>query len=72
MIDWWDHTGDSSWFAIEDIEQEQPVLCRTVGYLVAENEEVYKLVDTITNDKGYGGLSIILKSCVKDIWVVEF
>ena len=23
MIDWWDHTGDSSWVAIEDIEQEQ-------------------------------------------------
>ena len=71
MIDWKDHTGDGGWFDTDSVKKEKPVIARTVGYLVEENDEYYKLVDTITNDNGVGGLSIILKSCVMNIWLLE-
>jgi hypothetical protein len=71
IIDWLDHTGDSGWFDNDSVKKEKPITARTIGYLVEENDEYYKLVDTITNDNGVGGLSIILKSCVQDIWQLE-
>jgi|TARA_R100000084_G_C4592666_1_gene119243 uncharacterized protein (DUF924 family) len=72
IIDWWDHTGDASWFDKESIKDTSAVKCRTIGYLVEETELVYKIADTLTDDQGYGGLAIILKSCVTDYWELEF
>lgn len=71
MIDWLDHTGDSGWFDDESIKKQKPITARTIGYLVEETNEYYKLVDTITSDGGYGGLSIILKSCVEKVCQLE-
>jgi hypothetical protein len=71
MIDWYDHTGDGGWHTQDSIKAEKPITARTVGYLIEENQECYKIVDTLTDDNGCGGLSIILKSCVKDLWLIE-
>lgn len=71
MIDWKDHIANASWFDNESIKKEQPITARTVGYLIEETDEYYKLVDTITSDEGVGGMAIILKSCVVNIWQLE-
>ena len=71
IIDWLDHTANSEWFDKYTIQKEKPCIARTIGYLIEENDDYFKLVDTITNDNGYGNLSIILKSCVLDIWLVD-
>jgi hypothetical protein len=71
-IEWWDHTGDASWFDKESIKETGAVKCRTIGYLIEETKQTYKVVDTITSDNGYGGLSVILKSCVISVWELQF
>ena len=40
------------------------VRCKTVGWLIKETPESYHVVDTLTDDKGQGGYSHILRPCV--------
>ena len=68
-IEWDDHYGDAGW--VELTKDEAPVKCKTLGWLVREGEKGYDIMDTLTNDGGYGGHSYILKSCVTAIYVVR-
>lgn len=69
MIDWLDHTADASW--VENADDCNPALCRTIGWLVKEDSKSYKVANAITKDSGMGGISVILKSCVEDYWDLE-
>ena len=62
MVDWLDHTADSRW--VDDIEESKYAICRTIGWLVAEDEDVIKIANAITQDSGLGGISVILKNCI--------
>ena len=63
MIDYRDHSGDAGWLELKELE-EPPILCRTIGFKIAETETSIHLMSTITNDQGQGGNNEILKSCI--------
>jgi hypothetical protein len=42
-----------------------------VGQLKAEDNEVIKLVDTYTDDNTVGGVMVILKSCITEMYEIE-
>ena len=63
MIDYRDHSGEAGWVELKDLE-EPPILCRTIGFKIAETETSIHHMSTITNDEGQGGNNEILKSCV--------
>ena len=69
MIDWLDHTADARW--IEDIKECKYEVCRTIGWLIEEDKKSYKVANAISKDSGIGGISVILKSCVEDLWIVD-
>jgi len=46
-------------------------LCRTVGWLIKEDKRSYKVANAITKESGLGGISVILKSCVEEMWMIE-
>lgn len=72
IIYWLDHTANAEWKELPDVKKEEPMLCQTIGWLVDEDKTTYKLCDSLTADAGYGGLNIILKSCVTEIWDLSF
>ena len=69
MVDWLDHTADARW--VENVDSCQPETCRTIGLLIKEDKQSYKIANAVTKDSGIGGISVILKSCVEDLWMIE-
>ena len=65
LIEWRDHSGEAGWVELKDLE-EPPILCRTIGFKIAETETSIHLMSTITNEQpqGQGGNNEILKSCI--------
>tara|TARA_R110002020_G_scaffold29601_3_gene93518 strand:+ start:941 stop:1201 length:261 start_codon:yes stop_codon:yes gene_type:complete len=66
IICWKDHTANASW--IDDIKKEKHTVCWSVGWLKDEDDDVIKLVDTYTEDKQVGGVMVILKSCLVEMY----
>jgi hypothetical protein len=62
-VTWLDHSGDAGWVDKESLN-EAPCEMRTVGWLVHETKLEVKLMNTLSNDGGFGGVSNILKSCI--------
>jgi len=71
IIVWKDHTGDSSWKTIGEVIKEKHVLAYSIGYLLHQDKESVKLCNTYTSDNGWGGLDLILKSCIVDMYEIE-
>lgn len=69
MVDWLDHTADASW--VSDLDTCKPEMCRTIGWLVKEDKNSYKIANAVTHDSGIGGISVILKSCVEELWLID-
>jgi len=69
MCDWLDHTADARW--VENIDTCKPEMCRTIGWLVKEDKKSYKIANAMTEDSGIGGISVILKSCVEELWLID-
>jgi len=69
MIDWLDHVAEARW--VENIDTCEPELCRTIGWLIKDDKQSYKVANAITRDSGVGGISVILKSCVEEMWEIE-
>ena len=72
IIYWKDHTADASWVDLTEARKQKPVICQTIGWLIDEDKESYRVADSITSDNGFGGINVILKSCVTDIWELVF
>ena len=72
IIHWKDHTADSSWFDLTGVKKQNHVLCQTIGWLIDEAPDQIKVVDSLTSDGGFGGVNVILKSCITDIWELRF
>ena len=62
-IEWYDHSGDGGWVDEKELEK-LPVLAKTDGWLIKEDDLRYHVMNTITNDDGHGGNSEILKGTV--------
>tara|TARA_R110000744_G_scaffold43055_5_gene96797 strand:+ start:455 stop:706 length:252 start_codon:yes stop_codon:yes gene_type:complete len=71
IVIWKDHTGDSSWKSAEEISKEKPVTAHSIGYLIHQDKESVKLSNTYTSDKGYGGLDLILRNCIIEMYELE-
>tara|TARA_R100000963_G_C4641981_1_gene105601 strand:+ start:821 stop:1096 length:276 start_codon:yes stop_codon:yes gene_type:complete len=71
IVIWKDHIGDSSWKTAEEVAKEKHVLAHSIGYLLHQDKESVKLCNTYTSDKGYGGLDLILKSCIVEMYEIE-
>jgi hypothetical protein len=71
IVVWKDHTADSSWKTAEEVAKEKCVLAYSIGYLLHQDKECVKLCNTYTSDDGFGGLDLILKSCIVEMYVVE-
>ena len=72
LIFFLDHQGDGGWLEKDQIENpEPPVECKAIGWLVKEDDTRYFLMNVITSDKGYGGLSEVLKSTVTKFQIIR-
>ena len=71
IVVWKDHTANSSWQTEEEIKKEKYILAHSIGYLLHQGRECVKLCNTYTSDDGWGGLDLILKSCIVDMYEVE-
>ena len=71
IVVWKDHTANSSWQTEEEIKKEKHILAYSIGYLLHQDKECVKLCNTYTSDDGYGGLDLILKSWIVEMYVVE-
>ena len=70
VIEWYDHAGEGGWVEMKDLEEE-PILAKTVGWLVKEDKLRYHVMNTLTNDYGQGGNSEILKGTVKSAKILR-
>ena len=70
VIEWYDHAGEGGWVDMKDLE-EDPILAKTVGWLVKEDKLRYHVMNTLTNDDGQGGNSEIIKGTVKSAKVLR-
>ena len=61
IITWLDHTGTSAWKTLDEVKSTVHVTCKTIGWLVHEDKNVVKVYDSMTDDGGFGGESIIHK-----------
>jgi hypothetical protein len=71
IVVWKDHTGDSTWKSEEEVKKEKYILAYSIGYLIHQDKESVKLCNTYTSDEGYGGLDLILKSCIVEMYEIE-
>jgi len=71
IVVWKDHTGDSSWKSVIEIQKEKYVLAYSIGYLIHKDKDSIKLCNTYTSDGGWGGLDLILKNCIVEMYEIE-
>jgi hypothetical protein len=69
MVDWEDHTADGGWIdKPEDINAE---VCQSIGWLIAEDDKQIKIANAVTKDSGIGGVQVILKSCIVELYELD-
>ena len=64
---WLDHSSGSNWLKIEQIKETMsPLVCRTAGFVVAEDEQVITITHTQCGSNGdiHGGITIIKRLIV--------
>jgi len=71
LIFFLDHQGDGGWCEKHELGIEPPVECKAIGWLVKEDDTRYFLMNVITSDKGYGGLSEVIKSTVTKFQIIR-
>lgn len=66
-ICWYDHySGNSHW--TDNPEKGLALakwMCRTVGYVVAEDKDQIALAQTLTDDERHSHIMVIIKSTIK-------
>ncbi len=73
LVEWLDSHAGRGWLDIEHIEQAaEPLLCRSVGWLLVENDECAVLVAHLSGQRGHeepfqgrGDLTIPKQAIVK-------
>jgi hypothetical protein len=66
---WEDHcTERPGWHPMEEVNNE-PALCKSVGYILAENKKYITLAPTMQTTYGeyFNGAQTRIKSCIKKI-----
>ena len=55
----------------EEVKKEKYILAYSIGSLIHQDKESVKLCNTYTSDDGFGGLDLILKSCIVEMYEIE-
>lgn len=64
-LEWLDHcSGSYGWREPEDYDAET-VLCKTVGWVMAETDEAITLAQSSEGGGKFSGEFIVVKSCIK-------
>ena len=71
IVIWKDHTSDGAWKDLKSITKEKPSLAYSIGYLIHQDKESIKLCNSYTSDNEWGGLDLIIKSCIVDMYEIE-
>jgi len=73
IFTWLDAVSDSSWKKIELAEVESPVLAKTVGWFLNEDDKCIRTVSSVTDDKVNKEVSmdIIPKGMIVNIELVR-
>ncbi|QDP61025.1 MAG: hypothetical protein Tp1123DCM1511741_14 [Prokaryotic dsDNA virus sp.] len=69
MVDWLDHTADARW--VDEISECKAEVCRSIGWLIKEDDENIKVANAISRESGLGGIQVILKVCILEMWQVN-
>ncbi len=69
VVVWRDITARADWVgSIEEVVEEiQPILCVTVGWILLDNKDTLIVADSATKDKTFGGTTAIPKGVVVSI-----
>lgn len=70
-VDWVDITSRQNWEDIEDALTFEPVLIKTVGYLLNKDAKNIRLVMSQSNDMGVAIVKIIPLGVVRKIKVIR-
>ena len=70
VVTWLDHTAEAGW--VDNIEKSTPEEAISIGWLIQEDKDCLKLANTLTKESGIGGVSVILKSCITEMWTLDF
>ena len=71
IVVWKDHVGDAGWKSEEEVKKEKYILAYSIGYLIHQDKECVKLCNTYTSDDGHGGLDLILKNCIVEMYEID-
>lgn len=64
-IRWKDHYGKDQWTHWKEFQESEPyILIHTVGYLIGEDDESYKIASNISEEGYVNATTVVLKSCV--------
>lgn len=66
IIDWQDSASlvGATWNAIEEVRKSRPIICKSVGWVAAEDKLCVTLVAHISGDDAAGGDLCIPKSSI--------
>lgn len=67
LVEWEDSTSmlGSTWSSLDEIAKGRPHICKSVGWVAAEDKECLTLVAHLSGDDGGGDLCIPKSSIVK-------
>jgi len=65
-IEWEDHVShaDSGWKSKKDVSGLDVAVCKTVGFVIKENQKAVTLVGSLA-ESDVDGEIVIIKSCIK-------
>lgn len=66
VIEWEDSSSlAGAWNSIEDVRRSQPIICKSVGWVIAEDKRCVRLGAHINDDEVGGDICIPKSSIVK-------
>lgn len=65
-IEWLDSKGVTyQWEYLEDLEPLKPCVCKSIGYLIDDNEDYKTIVQTLSDTQLVGRMSIPTRAIIK-------
>lgn len=72
LVEWEDHFSEDRWEGMEEAQQDQATgMVRTVGWLIAETEDRYSVIQNMGIDGQVSMRMTILKGTVKSFKVLR-
>lgn len=63
-VEWHDHWSEDAWTNVEKFDISKPMLCKSIGWLVKEDDRSISVAGSCANDDDAAQIMVILKSCI--------